>query len=70
MEASSYGAGAGPAREADVAPAPGRAPAVEPTGGRTAGIWAPADPGPLATDLSGALKPADIVKVMRKAGSI
>src|SRR5436309_10353777 len=47
MEASSYGAGAGPAREADVAPAPGRAPAVEPTGGRTAGVWAPADPGPL-----------------------
>jgi len=37
--------GAGPARagarEADVAPAP------DPTGGRTAGLWAPADPGPL-----------------------
>ena len=30
-----------PAREADVAPAP------DPTGGRTAGVWAPADPGPL-----------------------
>jgi len=30
-----------PAREADVAPAP------DPTGGRTAGLWAPADPGPL-----------------------
>src|SRR5947209_16252157 len=30
-----------PAREADVAPAP------DPTGGRTAGVWTPADPGPL-----------------------
>src|SRR5947199_2468822 len=43
MEASRPGVpgpGAG-AREADVAPAP------DPTGGRTAGIWAPADPGPL-----------------------
>ena len=30
-----------PGREADVAPAP------DPTGGRAAGIWAPADPGPL-----------------------
>src|SRR5437588_6398686 len=30
-----------PGREADVAPAP------DPTGGRTAGGWAPADPGPL-----------------------
>jgi succinate-acetate transporter protein len=30
-----------PGREADVAPAP------DPTGGRTAGLWAPADPGPL-----------------------
>src|SRR5437763_4440625 len=28
-------------READVAPAP------DPTGGRTAGVWTPADPGPL-----------------------
>ena len=46
MEAG-YGAGAGAGREADVAPAPGSAPAVEPTGGRTAGMWAPADPGPL-----------------------
>ncbi len=46
MEASSYGPG-GARREADVAPAPGSAPAVEPTGGRTAGVWAPADPGPL-----------------------
>ena len=34
--------GVGP-READVAPAP----APDPTGGRTAGIWGPADPGPL-----------------------
>jgi succinate-acetate transporter protein len=32
--------GAG-AREADVAPAP------DPTGGRSAGVWSPADPGPL-----------------------
>ena len=31
-----------PPREADVAPAP-----ADPTGGRTAGFWAPADPGPL-----------------------
>ena len=31
------------AREADVAPAP----APDPTGGRAAGFWAPADPGPL-----------------------
>src|SRR5947199_7071684 len=30
-----------PPREADLAPAP------DPTGGRAAGIWAPADPGPL-----------------------
>ena len=49
MEAS-YGAGAAPGeparREADVAPAPGGA-AVDPTGGRSAGFWAPADPGPL-----------------------
>src|SRR5438874_670258 len=30
-----------PAREADLAPAP------DPTGGRAAGVWAPADPGPL-----------------------
>ncbi len=36
MEAANIGA-----READVAPAP------DPTGGRTAGIWTPADPGPL-----------------------
>src|SRR2546423_7844160 len=39
------GVGAGPAGvgagEADVAAAP------DPTGGRTAGLWAPADPGPL-----------------------
>src|SRR5947209_10463858 len=42
MEAGNIG---GPgAREADVAPAPG---AVEPTAGRTAGAWTPADPGPL-----------------------
>jgi uncharacterized protein len=43
MEASRPGVpgpGAG-AREADVAPAP------DPTGGRSAGIWTPADPGPL-----------------------
>ena len=57
MEAGSYGPGAGgvegpgargvePAREADVAPA-GQAPGVDPTGGKTAGFWAPADPGPL-----------------------
>src|SRR6266480_3098301 len=30
-----------PPREADLAPAP------DPTGGRAAGVWAPADPGPL-----------------------
>src|SRR5947208_6380385 len=30
-----------PPREADVAPAP------DPTGGRAAGVWTPADPGPL-----------------------
>src|SRR5947209_15611335 len=30
-----------PPREADVAPAP------DPTGGRAAGLWTPADPGPL-----------------------
>ena len=46
MEASRPGAPGpggpgGAAREADVAPAP------DPTGGRTAGIWTPADPGPL-----------------------
>jgi succinate-acetate transporter protein len=52
MEAS-YGAGTGPGadpvrREADVAPAPvPGGPAVEPTGGSTAGFWEPADPGPL-----------------------
>jgi succinate-acetate transporter protein len=48
MEASSYGpGGAAPVRrEADVAPAPG-GPGVEPTGGGSAGFWAPADPGPL-----------------------
>jgi succinate-acetate transporter protein len=46
MEASSYGPG-GARREADVAPAPGSAPAVDPTGGSTAGAWTPADPGPL-----------------------
>jgi len=38
MEAGNIGGGG---READVAPAP------DPTGGRTAGVWAPADPGPL-----------------------
>jgi uncharacterized protein len=32
-----------PPREADVAPAP----RVDPTGGTTAGLWKPADPGPL-----------------------
>jgi succinate-acetate transporter protein len=36
MEAANIGR-----READVAPAP------DPTGGRSAGLWAPADPGPL-----------------------
>ncbi len=48
MEAARPGRGEGArpgaregAREADVAPAP------DPTGGRTAGVWAPADPGPL-----------------------
>jgi succinate-acetate transporter protein len=43
MEAARMPAGPGGpgAREADVAPAP------DPTGGRTAGIWTPADPGPL-----------------------
>ena len=47
MEASRMpgpGPGVGPApgaREADVAPAP------DPTGGRAAGVWTPADPGPL-----------------------
>jgi len=37
MEAANIGGG----READVAPAP------DPTGGRAAGFWTPADPGPL-----------------------
>jgi uncharacterized protein len=43
MEASRPGVPGpgGPAREADVAPAP------DPTGGRSAGVWTPADPGPL-----------------------
>jgi uncharacterized protein len=42
MEAARVpGPGGVGAREADVAPAP------DPTGGRAAGIWAPADPGPL-----------------------
>jgi uncharacterized protein len=43
MEAGRVGPGAGGvgAREADVAPAP------DPTAGRGAGIWTPADPGPL-----------------------
>lgn len=42
MEAARVpGAGGVGAREADVAPAP------DPTGGRAAGYWAPADPGPL-----------------------
>jgi len=36
MEAANFGA-----READVRPAP------DPTGGRAAGVWTPADPGPL-----------------------
>jgi succinate-acetate transporter protein len=40
MEAGGVPAGGLP-READVAPAP------DPTGGRSAGIWTPADPGPL-----------------------
>ncbi len=47
MEASSYGPGAVPGpgarREADVAPAP----SVDPTAGRTAGFWEPANPAPL-----------------------
>lgn len=47
MEASSYGPGAVPGpgvgREADVAPAP----PVDPTAGRTAGFWQPANPAPL-----------------------
>ncbi len=47
MEASSYGPGAVPGpgvgREADVAPAP----PVDPTAGRTAGFWEPANPAPL-----------------------
>src|SRR2546423_11069231 len=44
MEAARVPPGPGPGpgpREADLAPAP------DPTGGRAAGIWAPADPGPL-----------------------
>jgi succinate-acetate transporter protein len=42
MEASRPGVPGRPgAREADVAPAP------DPTGGRSAGLWTPADPGPL-----------------------
>lgn len=41
MEASRMGPGGPGAREADVAPAP------DPTGGRSAGLWSPADPGPL-----------------------
>ena len=47
MEASSYGPGAVPGpgvgREADVAPAR----PVDPTAGRTAGFWEPANPAPL-----------------------
>ncbi len=44
MEASSYGPGRGPVgREADVAPAP----TPDPTAGRTAGMWEPANPAPL-----------------------
>jgi succinate-acetate transporter protein len=44
MEAARVpGPGGAGAREADVAPAP----APDPTGGRAAGFWAPADPGPL-----------------------
>ena len=47
MEASSYGPGAVPGpgarREADVAPAP----SVDPTAGRAAGFWEPANPAPL-----------------------
>jgi succinate-acetate transporter protein len=47
MEASSYGPGGGPVRrEADVAPAP-LAPSPDPTAGRTAGFWEPANPAPL-----------------------
>jgi succinate-acetate transporter protein len=46
MEASSYGPGRGPVgREADVAPAPTTTP--DPTAGRTAGLWEPANPAPL-----------------------
>jgi len=41
MEASTPGPGGPVRREADVAPAP------DPTAGRAAGIWTPADPGPL-----------------------
>jgi uncharacterized protein len=46
MEAGRVGPGAGGvgAREADVAPAPA---AQDPTAGRGAGVWTPADPGPL-----------------------
>ncbi len=43
MEASSYGPGAGGAREADVAPAP----PVAPTAVRPTGLWEPANPAPL-----------------------
>ena len=49
MEASSYGPGAVPGpgvgREADVAPAP--VTTRDPTAGRTAGFWEPANPAPL-----------------------
>ena len=49
MEASSYGPGAVPGpgarREADVAPAP--VTSRDPTAGRTAGFWEPANPAPL-----------------------
>jgi succinate-acetate transporter protein len=49
MEASSYGAGGGPVRrEADVAPAAAVPPtSADPTAGRTAGVWEPANPAPL-----------------------
>jgi succinate-acetate transporter protein len=44
MEASGYGPGARPVgREADVAPAP----SPDPTAGRGAGLWEPANPAPL-----------------------
>jgi succinate-acetate transporter protein len=49
MEASSYGPGARPVgREADVAPASATpTPSADPTAGKTAGFWEPANPAPL-----------------------